>query len=148
MKETMQHCKECHRAFYPDKGGYFDKSDKQYICTSCGKTIPIGGTVVPLFRRQSTKALIIKLVCAVVCFAACFYAEPGEVGACAILIAAGLALIVYALLPIVKERKYLAEFQQMKADEKVLEDSTPWNCTHCGASTTGKVCSYCGSAKE
>lgn len=143
-----QHCKECQQTFYPSKGGYYDKADNQYICRSCGDAVPMGDTIVPIFKKQSKGSIIAKSVFAVLCFGAIFTTESNETGAKIILICTGLLLIACTVIPFMKEHKRMAAYKEQQQAKREQQKAVYRKCAHCGASTTGDICSYCGSPMD
>lgn len=143
--KKVQYCKECRQEFDPSRGGYFDKADNTYICLSCGETVPIGDTVVPIFKKQSKKSIIIKLVFAALCIGASFNSGAEEVGSTVILICTGLILIACTVIPFIRDRKRMEAYKEKLRMKKDKEKSVYRKCAHCGASSTGDICSYCGS---
>ena len=64
----------------------------------------------------------------------------------------GLALIAWALLPYFSYKKhYKAVMDEIDREEKEIASikealrNKPRKCPHCGATTRGMVCEYCGS---
>ena len=105
--------------------------------------------------NQSIGALVAKAVTGAV-FIAAMFAEPTDTGTKIAGCAIGLGLISWALVPIVKEKldrraaakknaEREAKLREQLEAERLAAANRPRYCKHCGATTKGDACEYCGS---
>lgn len=105
----------------------------------------MGRTGNPQQKKPSTGATIAKLAFGALFLATSFTSDGLSAGAFWVGIVFALALVAWAVIPLLQYKKAQKEAAQAGARqirEKLLE---PRQCLNCGATTRGEVCEYCGS---
>lgn len=147
-------CVECGKRFDHSKGGYYNKYTQRYTCKSCGKKIAGDAREASTGMRQSTGAMIAKIV-----FGALFVisgfttgipamGENFASGFAALLMAVilGGALIAWGLVPYFKAKKAQEAAAARNMAAEIARQNAPKKCPACGAMTKGDVCEFCGTA--
>ena len=147
-------CAECGKQFDANRGGYYNKQTRRYTCKSCGKKITGDARERSTGMRQSTGAMIAKIV-----FGALFVISGfttgipamGEnfasgFGALLMSIILGGALLAWGLVPYFKAKKAQEAAAARSMAVEIARQNAPKKCPACGAMTKGDVCEFCGSA--
>ncbi len=109
-----------------------------------------------IIKRPKTGIMIIKIAFGAMFIAIGIAPDPEfEAGARAISIIIGLALIAWAIVPYFSyKRRHKEILEEIEREEEEIRSiraemkNKPRKCPHCGATTRGVVCEYCGSALD
>lgn len=148
-QKHMVVCVECGRQFDASRGAHYDPKTRRYTCKSCVKKYNADVREHSTGMRQSTGAMIAKIVFGVMFIIVALTGDL-EMSARGVGIVLGLGLIAWGLLPWWKARKAneaaAARAQAEKAAAEYARANAPKTCPACGARTKGDVCEYCGAA--
>lgn len=148
-------CVQCGLEFDASKPGFdYDGYSRRYTCPDCVKRMKQEREEYKKNRikqerreafekkkkdakmKQSTKAMVIKIVFGVLIVLGAFGQETFWQGLIAFL--AGCAMIAWGVVPYFMAQKRIKEIERKEARRKKV-------CPYCGATTRGNVCEYCGS---
>ena len=145
-KRRQVTCEECGRRFTPGSIIYhYDRKSRRYTCNSCyrrlyGKQTHILGQKAWAFALKVFFGLMFVLVAFSPDKAKEDWLSTSILG-----IVIGLGLFAWAAIPVIKEKQYRREQEEYsEALRRKIENQTTV-CSHCGATTKGDVCEYCGS---
>ena len=151
-------CHTCGQMFDTFRGGYYNAGTAQYTCKKCGRSASPALRGVRIGMHQTVVGMVLKLFFGAMFLVVCMSPAEGTEWdlsyffTCVIL---GTALILWAVIPWVKarqEQKDLLEQDTKTAAaaeirrRKAARDAVPKVCPGCGATGTGAVCEYCGTA--
>lgn len=153
-QKHMVVCVDCGRQFDASRGAYYDPKTRRYTCKSCVKKYNADVREHSTGMRQSTGAMIAKIV-----FGALFVISGfttgipamGEnfasgFGALLMAIILGGALLAWGLVPYFKAKKAQDAAAARSMAAEIARQNAPKKCPACGAMTKGDVCEFCGSA--
>ena len=150
-------CAGCGRRFSPNaERSFYDRAGQCYACSQCLDRAGIRAagskprTKVGTWLRVGFAALSI--------FTAFSSIEDGD-GVWFTCLLIGLALLLWQFWPQLRgllrqKRNHAAMlklregFQAQQAEDRAKEAAKPKLCPHCGATTTGFTCEYCGMPVE
>lgn len=151
MSKHLVVCESCGRQFDANKGGRYNKATRRYTCKSCCKQQAGDVREKSTGMRQSTGAMIAKIVIGVLFLVVGLTSGELDAGGRIVGVVIAVGLIAWALIPYFKAKKAQeAEAAQSAAARDAAEFArlnTPWTCPACGAKTKGDACEYCGAAK-
>lgn len=153
-QKHMVVCQRCGRQFDANKGASYDRQSRRYTCKRCLKEMAGNTREKATGMRQSTGAMIAKIV-----FGALFVlialvngipqvAESPAEGITFILtgLACGAALLAWGLVPYFKAKKAQDAAAARNMAAEIAQQNAPKKCPACGAMTKGDVCEFCGTA--
>lgn len=140
MAKHLVTCVECGKRFDTKYGYYYDKNSRRYTCRKCGNKMNAVRNEQYTGMRQSTGAMIAKIVVGILFILVGFTSpESGwSIGYFMTALVLGCSLIAWGVVPYLKAKKATAA----EAEEKENEVKV---CPACGATTKGKYCEYCGT---
>lgn len=153
-QKHMVVCQRCGRQFDANSGAFYDRQSRRYTCKKCLKEMDGNTREKATGMRQSTGAMIAKIV-----FGALFVisgfttgipamGENFASGFAALLMAIilGGALLAWGLVPYFKAKKAQEAAAARSMAAEIARQNAPKKCPACGAMTKGDVCEFCGSA--
>ncbi|MBP3758293.1 MAG: hypothetical protein J6I83_00435 [Firmicutes bacterium] len=107
-------------------------------------------------KKPKTGATVAKVIFGLLFFDVALAPDPEfDAASRGVGIILGAALLIWAYVPYRLWKKHRQEVMaEIEREEKEIDSlkealrKRPWKCPHCGASTIGDVCEYCGSPKE
>ena len=150
MAKHLVICKSCGKQFDANKGGYYFKAERRYMCSACYSAIVKRNKERAADERerttgmlQSTGAMIAKIAIGALFVISSF--GTGSIGSVLTGIVIGAALIAWGLLPYLQAKKAVEEAHKETVAEAEKAANVKVKCESCGALTSGDVCEYCGS---
>lgn len=133
-------CAQCGKKFDANKGAAFDPQAQRYICRQCVSRAKAELRQQNTGMRQSTGAMIAKIVFGLLFVMAGFSSPEGgwSVGYFLTALVIGGGLIAWGVLPWLKAKK---------SPPHSCDADTPGQlrvCPHCGGTGTSEICEYCG----
>ena len=150
-------CHACGQMFDTFRGGYYNAATAQYTCRKCGR----GNSSARGMRigmRQTVVGMVLKILFGALFFSICMSPAEGtewDISYFLVCVVLGAALIAWAVIPWLKARReqqsLIEQDDKVAAEREALRRKTtraarPKVCPGCGATSTGTVCEYCGTA--
>ena len=145
MPKHIVICKKCGRQFDASFGAKYDSKSRRYICPRCYNQ------KTTLWFGQKPWAFILK---AFGCFMFVLTAfspdktKDGWFSTSVIAMVIALAFLAWLMIPALKLKKKQADAEEYAEQIRKDIENTVSVCPHCGATTKGSVCEYCGSPLE
>ncbi len=158
MTDTRVKCSVCGRLFDPTKErNLYDQGNHSYTCTFCLSGSPASG--LPQRKPRSKTGTVLRLVFGIMFLLAAFGAIDDGDGTWVTCLVIGAALLLWQFWPKIADlirgkrnrenARKQAEAVRLRAEEDLARElSRKWVCTHCGATTSGAACEYCGMPKD
>lgn len=143
-QKHMVVCRECGRQFDANKGAHYDRITQRYTCRSCVKKLQGDARERSSGMRQSTGAMIAKLVIGAVFLIVALTGDL-DLSARGVGIVIAAALIAWGLVPYFRAKKASDAAAAQRAAAETARQNAPKKCQSCGAMTKGDVCEYCGA---
>ena len=141
-------CLDCGRQFDANRGGYYIQSKNRYLCKSCGTSRKKAEKHQNRKNGQSAGAMIAKIVIGGLFVTAGFCSPEGgwTIGYFLTALLIGGGLIAWGLYPSWKKYRAMKTIEEQQQVAAEMEYNKVKHCCNCGATGTGNVCEYCGTA--
>ncbi len=158
MADNLVTCKVCGRRFDPTKErNLYDQGDHSYTCTFCLSGSPASG--LPARKPRGKTGTILRIVFGVMFILAAFGATDEGDSTWITCLVIGAALLIWQFWPSITDlirgkknreaaRKQAEAVLQRQEEARLRELNRKRECPHCGATTSGPVCEYCGMSLE
>ena len=149
-------CGSCDRVFSPKaEQNLYDRTSRCYICSQCLSRTNIKS---PTFKPRGKTGTGLRIGFGILFVLSAFSSIGDGDGTWLTCLVIGLALLAWQFWPqlwgLVRQKQNHAEVLQLLEDRNTREAqrmaqelSRKWVCSHCGATTAGRVCEYCGMLK-
>ena len=133
-------CVQCGKQFDANNGAAYDPQTRRYTCRRCVSRNKADRRKARTGMRQSTGAMIAKLVFGFLFVIAGFSSPEGgwTIGYFLTALALGGGLIAWGLVPWLKAKRQKSQPCGMDAPKEMR------TCPSCGGIGTGSYCEYCG----
>ena len=150
-------CAGCGRVFSPkSERSFYDRADRCYACSQC---VDRAGIKAAVFKPRSKVGTGLRIVFGILFILAAFSGENNEADVTITCLVIGLALLLWQFWPqlwgLVRQKqnhtailKLREDFRVQEEERQAREAARPKLCPHCGATTTGFTCEYCGMSLE
>ena len=158
MTDTRVRCSVCGREFDPTKErNLYDQGRHSYTCTFCLSGSAASG--LPVRKPRSRTGTILRIVFGSLFVLAAFSAIDDGDSTWVTCLLIGAALFLWQFWPGIAglfqkrrvqeaNRRQAEVVRQREEEARARELSRKWECPHCGASTSGRACEYCGMPRE
>lgn len=144
-QKHMVVCQRCGRQFDANKGASYDRQSRRYTCKRCLKEMAGNTREKATGMRQSTGAMIAKIVVGVM-FLVVSITREMEISARCIGVVIAAGLIAWALVPYFRAKKAREAEAVRSVEAEAARLAVKRKCPACGAMTQGDVCEFCGTA--
>ena len=134
-------CYICHQELSALERVIAFKQDDVYVCHGCCDNLCRKAGTAP-FENFSLGKFLAKLLFGFLCIFSITTSD--DIGASAMLVIIGLALIAWALVPQWLEKTRCDSLVAQVVSKKAEEAEALHTCKACGGISSGKYCAYCG----
>ncbi len=158
MADNLVTCKVCGRQFDPTKErNLYDQSDHSYTCTFCLSGTPASG--LPARKPRGKTGTVLRIVFGLLFIMTGFNSMKDGDDIWISMLVVGAILLIWQFWPNIiglirgkknreAARKQAEAVRQRQEEARLRELNRKRECPHCGATTSGPVCEYCGMSLE
>ncbi len=150
-------CAGCGRSFDPaGERNLYDRATRSYTCSIC-----LARSAVPAapVKRRGKVGTVLRIAFGVLFLITAFSSLSDGDSVWLTCLIIGAALLLWQFWPpiilLIRGKKARAaaqkqaeELRQRAEEERARELNRQWVCPHCGATTSGMVCEYCGMSRD
>ena len=150
-------CGTCGRVFSPKaERNLYDRTSRCYVCSQCLSRTSIKSAA---YKPRGKVGSVLRIGFGALFILTAFSSIGDGDGVWLTCLIIGLGLLLWQFWPrlwgaVLQKRNHaevlrlLEEYKSHEAERTARELSRKWVCSHCGATTSGRVCEYCGMPAE